>query len=146
MMTLRLFILLPVLTNAFQTPAQTMPSISSTSALKSTAAEAERTDKSHLYVPSKRDAHYQGDVARYLLDLDGEGATFDFCGGAYVMMLLVYLRRFDECYSYCYCCYVTCNARVSILHFGLFAACHGPWDMGQAPLIAVLNRSTSGSV
>ena len=38
-------------------------------------------DKDRLYVPSKRDDYYQGNVARYLLDLDEEGATFDFCGG-----------------------------------------------------------------
>jgi hypothetical protein len=40
-----------------------------------------KVDKSHLYVPSKRDAYYVGNVARYLLDLDEEGATLDFCGG-----------------------------------------------------------------
>ena len=74
---LLLLLLLPTLTNTFQPPP---PSLHATR-LKSTAAEAESMDTSHLYVPSKRDAHYQGDMARYLLDLDGEGATFDFCGG-----------------------------------------------------------------
>jgi hypothetical protein len=58
------------------------------SSLKSTAStqtdnKKEDINQDRLYVPSKRDAYYQGNVARYLLDLDEEGATFDFCGGEY---------------------------------------------------------------
>jgi hypothetical protein len=35
----------------------------------------------YLVEPTQRDAHYQGNVAQYLLDLDEAKATFDFCGG-----------------------------------------------------------------
>jgi hypothetical protein len=51
--------------------------------IKSTAASeaSDVVDKSHLYVPAKRDEYYDGNVAKYLLDLDEEGVTFDFCGG-----------------------------------------------------------------
>ncbi|KAL7527318.1 hypothetical protein ACHAXR_005233, partial [Thalassiosira sp. AJA248-18] len=44
--------------------------------------------KSHLYVPSERDERYQGNIARYLLDLHDEGATFDFCGGMMFQLVL----------------------------------------------------------
>lgn len=48
-----------------------------------TTSNNENTSKTHLYVPSERDERYQGNIARYLLDLHDEGATFDFCGGEY---------------------------------------------------------------
>lgn len=52
------------------------------------ASTSEGTSKSHLYVPSERDDRYQGNVAKYLLDLDAEGATFDFCGGMMFQLVL----------------------------------------------------------
>lgn len=71
---------------AFHAPVSAQSPIRSSVIMKSTAATSENVvDKSHLYVPSKRDAHYEGNVARYLLDLDEEGATFDFCGGEILM-------------------------------------------------------------
>jgi hypothetical protein len=86
-----LLALLPLFTAAFQPPATT-----SNHAMRSTAADvtSEKMDKSHLYVPSNRDAHYEGNVARYLLDLDEEGATFDFCGGELHMWRWFLLHSF----------------------------------------------------
>jgi len=45
-------------------------------------------NKNYLYIPSERDAHYQGNIARYLLDLHEEKATFDFCGGMMFQLVL----------------------------------------------------------
>lgn len=39
-------------------------------------------------MPSERDERYQGDIAQYLLDLNDEGATFDFCGGMMFQLVL----------------------------------------------------------
>ena len=81
---MKLLVLLSLtVTSAFQQPVNPRNQIiSRDSVIKSTAtSEVEKVDRSHLYVPSRRDSYYQGNVARYLLDLDEEGATFDFCGG-----------------------------------------------------------------
>ena len=72
---------------AFQPPisAGTAPRAPATIMASSSTAAAptsEGASKSHLYDPVERDARYgRGNVAQYLLDLDAEGATFDFCGG-----------------------------------------------------------------
>lgn len=66
-------------------PLTTSLAMSSTTATSSTDEE---TSKSHLYVPSERDERYQGNVAKYLLDLNDEGATFDFCGGMMFQLIL----------------------------------------------------------
>ncbi|KAL7467197.1 hypothetical protein ACHAXS_007504 [Conticribra weissflogii] len=49
---------------------------------------AKENDKNYLYIPSERDAHYRGNIARYLLDLHEEKATFDFCGGMMFQLVL----------------------------------------------------------
>jgi hypothetical protein len=78
-------------TQAFQLPS---PAVRNSSALSMSTTAApgsstdENTSKSHLYVPSERDERYQGNIARYLLDLDDEGATFDFCGGMMFQLML----------------------------------------------------------
>ncbi len=56
--------------------------------MSSTAATPNSEQKSHLYVPSDRDEYYQGNVAKYLLDLHNEGATFNFCGGMMFQLVL----------------------------------------------------------
>lgn len=81
-----LLLILATATTAFQPSASATRHSSSYLPLSSTTTAAgrekeEAAKKSHLYVPSERDAYYEGNVARYLLDLDDEGATFDFCGG-----------------------------------------------------------------
>ncbi|KAL3810751.1 hypothetical protein ACHAXA_001151 [Cyclostephanos tholiformis] len=73
--------------------AAAMLSSSSATAAASTAADASSSsssidDKSHLYMPSERDKHYDGNIARYLLDLHDERATFDFCGGMLFQLVL----------------------------------------------------------
>mmetsp|Transcript_2532 Transcript_2532/g.5392 ORF Transcript_2532/g.5392 Transcript_2532/m.5392 type:complete len:297 (-) Transcript_2532:268-1158(-) len=70
--------------SAVASPLTTM-SMSTTTA---TASTNEDTSKSHLYIPSERDERYQGNIARYLLDLNDEGATFDFCGGMMFQLVL----------------------------------------------------------
>lgn len=88
-------------TTAFQLPSSSSVNVSvaraNIMALSSTAAGTAGSSsstnegsisKSHLYVPSERDERYQGDVAQYLLDLDEEGATFDFCGGMMFQLVL----------------------------------------------------------
>ena len=51
-------------------------------ASSTSTSDANAAPPSHLYLPSERDARYQGNYARYLLDLHDAGSTFDFCGGA----------------------------------------------------------------
>lgn len=55
-----------------------------------TAATMSRhmTATADLYEPTKRDEHYGKDVAQYLLDLNDEKATFDFCGGMMFQLVL----------------------------------------------------------
>ena len=76
---------------AFNLPARNQSARANTMALSSTAtassATNENTSKSYLYIPSERDEQYQGNIASYLLDLDEEGATLDFCGGQYINKL-----------------------------------------------------------
>lgn len=39
------------------------------------------TMPSELYDPALRDSHYQGNIAKYLVDLHDANACFNFCGG-----------------------------------------------------------------
>lgn len=68
------------------------PSLSSSSALAADAAVESGGDDSaslsFLYDPSARDDHYAGNVARYLVDLHNEKATFNFCGGMMFQLVL----------------------------------------------------------
>ena len=41
-----------------------------------------------LYEPAARDAAYSGNVAKYLVDLHDQKATFDFCGGMMFQLVL----------------------------------------------------------
>ncbi|EED91018.1 predicted protein [Thalassiosira pseudonana CCMP1335] len=68
-------------------PLVAMQSTTSTTS-SNDGGSATAEDKQHLYVPSKRDEYYQGNVARYLLDLNEEKATFDFCGGMMFQLVL----------------------------------------------------------
>lgn len=91
---------LPVATLAFQLPhsvtaiiaaaplATTALPMSSTTAASASTTNSDDTSRTHLYVPSERDERYQGDIARYLLDLNNEGATLDFCGGMMFQLVL----------------------------------------------------------
>lgn len=67
-----------------------MPTSVSKSAIgmSSTAAAPNSEKKSHLYIPSERDEYYQGNVAKYLLDLHEEGAILNFCGGMMFQLVL----------------------------------------------------------
>lgn len=67
-------------------PCTTMASSASSTAEAAVADES--ASKLHLYVPAERDERYGGNVARYLLDLHEEGATFDFCGGMMFQLVL----------------------------------------------------------
>ena len=46
-----------------------------------TASSTNTQSKSQLFVPTERDEIYGTNIAQYLLDLNDNGATFDFCGG-----------------------------------------------------------------
>ena len=37
--------------------------------------------RSELFDPALRDSHYEGNVAKYLVDLHDANACFNFCGG-----------------------------------------------------------------
>ena len=66
-----------------------MPVKNSLSSLQSTAASSSSAEApSHLYSPTERDAHYQGNIAQYLVDLHNEKATFNFCGGMMFQLVL----------------------------------------------------------
>ena len=54
--------------------------------LKSTASAP--GEASYLYSPVERDAHYNGNIAQYLVDLHNEKATFNFCGGMMFQLVL----------------------------------------------------------
>jgi hypothetical protein len=56
--------------------------------LKSTAAGEAASSSSYLYKPDERDAHYNGNIAQYLVDLHNEKATFNFCGGMMFQLVL----------------------------------------------------------
>lgn len=48
----------------------------------------------HLFNGAARDAHYNGNMAQYLVDLHDSKATFDFCGGMlFQFVLSVKLRQ-----------------------------------------------------
>lgn len=46
------------------------------------------TTPSYLVEPKERDAHYNDNVAQYLVDLHDNKATFDFCGGMMFQLVL----------------------------------------------------------
>mmetsp|Transcript_9983 Transcript_9983/g.15092 ORF Transcript_9983/g.15092 Transcript_9983/m.15092 type:complete len:331 (+) Transcript_9983:1-993(+) len=69
------------------TPLTTMAS-STTATTADAPTDENNASKSYLYVPSERDEHYRGNIAKYLLDLDDVGATFDFCGGMMFQLVL----------------------------------------------------------
>lgn len=51
-------------------------------------------DHCHLFNGAARDAHYNGNMAQYLVDLHDSKATFDFCGGMlFQFVLSVKLRQ-----------------------------------------------------
>ena len=65
----------------------------SSSIMKNTALEssvASEISAEILVSPSKRDAHYDGNVAQYLCDLHDSKSTFDFCGG------MMFQREFGD--------------------------------------------------
>lgn len=68
--------------------SQPTPLTTVASSTTATTAGDASTDESYLYVPSERDEHYQGNIAKYLLDLDDVGATLDFCGGMMFQLVL----------------------------------------------------------
>jgi hypothetical protein len=56
-----------------------MSSTSTTADASSSSSSSSNDDgRSRLYVPSERDAYYDGNVARYLLDLHDEVRLFQF--------------------------------------------------------------------
>eukprot|EP00581_Thalassiosira_minuscula_P007716 CAMPEP_0183709800 /NCGR_PEP_ID=MMETSP0737-20130205/5771_1 /TAXON_ID=385413 /ORGANISM="Thalassiosira miniscula, Strain CCMP1093" /LENGTH=260 /DNA_ID=CAMNT_0025937995 /DNA_START=161 /DNA_END=943 /DNA_ORIENTATION=+ len=59
-----------------------------TEGASSSTNNEENVSKSHLYIPTERDERYQGNIAKYLLELNEEGATFDFCGGMMFQLVL----------------------------------------------------------
>lgn len=57
--------------------------------LKSTTSPAgEASSSSHLYSPTERDDYYDGNIAKYLVDLHNEKATLNFCGGMMFQLVL----------------------------------------------------------
>ena len=58
-----------------------LSSSSSSTTADSGGASSTTDSKSYLYDPMERDDHYQGNIAQYLLDLNEECATLNFCGG-----------------------------------------------------------------
>lgn len=60
-----------------------------TAPLQSAASSAADVSAEALYDPSQRDAHYAGNVAKYLCDLHDTKSTFDFCGG------MMFQREYD---------------------------------------------------
>jgi hypothetical protein len=58
-----------------------MSSSSSAPSTSPSASASSDLEKSRMYVPLERDAHYGGNIARYLLDLDDEVSRVRFeCG------------------------------------------------------------------
>jgi hypothetical protein len=51
-------------------------------------ADTAASSSTRLFDPKERDAHYQNNVARYLLDLHDTKSTFDFCGGMMFQLVL----------------------------------------------------------
>jgi len=43
---------------------------------------------SYLFSPEERDAHYDGNIAQYLVDLHNNKSTFNFCGGMMFELVL----------------------------------------------------------
>ena len=61
-----------------------LSSSSSSTTADSGGAPPTTDSKSYLYDPVERDDHYQGNIAQYLLDLNEECATLNFCGGKFI--------------------------------------------------------------
>ena len=62
--------------------------LSSSTTANDNDSTATVTSKSYLYNPTERDECYNGNIAQYLLDLNDEGATFNFCGGMMFQLVL----------------------------------------------------------
>ena len=73
---------------AAQSHTTQVTKLSSSRTANNNDSTATATSKSYLYVPSERDQHYNGNIAQYLLDLNDEGATLNFCGGMMFQLVL----------------------------------------------------------
>lgn len=69
----------PVAGNASQGSSGRIMTKSKNTVLQSSAASEVSAEA--LVNPTRRDAHYDGNVAQYLCDLHDSKSTFDFCGG-----------------------------------------------------------------
>lgn len=49
---------------------------------------AQQMTTTYLHDPAARDAHYNGNIAQYLVDLHDESAVFNFCGGMMFQLVL----------------------------------------------------------
>jgi len=67
---------------------KSMTKLSSSTTANNNDSLSPTTSKSYLYNPTERDEHYNGNIAQYLLDLNDEGATFNFCGGMMFQLVL----------------------------------------------------------
>lgn len=74
-----------LMVTSFQAQLPTNRSSGRTSAIGSTSAESSST---HLFSPKERDAHYDGNIAQYLVDLHNNKCTFNFCGGMMFQLVL----------------------------------------------------------
>ncbi len=86
--------ILPTATPQAYSQTNIIAMASSATSTSAGTESAKENDKNYLYIPSERDAHYRGNIARYLLDLHEEKATFDFCGGEHhpdFIAILVFL-------------------------------------------------------
>ena len=70
--------------NIIQQSSNFALSSSSTTADSGGAASPTTYSKSYLYDSMERDDHYRGNIAQYLLDLNEECATLNFCGGKFI--------------------------------------------------------------
>lgn len=78
-------------TRAFHLPPVTPMSrtiVASSATADASTSDGSGASMSHLYAPAERNAHYQGNTARYLLDLHSHQSTFDFCGGMMFQLVL----------------------------------------------------------
>lgn len=75
-----------ILVASFQPKMTTTPVRNASTILKSAASAP--GEASYLYSPVERDAHYNGNIAQYLVDLHNEKATFNFCGGMMFQLVL----------------------------------------------------------
>mmetsp|Transcript_15094 Transcript_15094/g.34800 ORF Transcript_15094/g.34800 Transcript_15094/m.34800 type:complete len:260 (-) Transcript_15094:1559-2338(-) len=60
----------------------------SRSARPSVVVESSTEASSYLFSPKERDAHYDGNIAQYLVDLHNNKSTFNFCGGMMFQLVL----------------------------------------------------------